>query len=133
MSSEPTLTDARSWMVDHLRDLVPATWDVRPGLALISTISKPTVLVEYRKVEPFDAPIGNVRVTYDVWVMDPHEGIENAETAVDAQMVDLMAALDANSKITWSTATKARVGDTPYLSWKFNVSAIASKPQPQED
>jgi len=121
------LIDTRAWMVDRLTELVPDTWDVRPGLSPIGTITKPTLLIEYKTIDPFDAPMGNVRVAFEVYIVDHHEDQSKAEDAVDGYVVALMVALDQHPSISWSTASKTGIADTPYLGWKFTVSAIASK------
>lgn len=127
MSSETAALDTvRSYVVDELKPLLPERWDWKPGITTPGEISKPTVYLEYSRIEPLpEAPIGNVRCVFELTVTTPLKSMTKGEDEVDAEVVGMILVLDAHDRITWTGAEKKVIDDTN-LAWTVTVSVLAS-------
>lgn len=125
MSSEP-LDKIRAYVIGEAVAALPATWDVKSGLAPITTISKRTVFVDYKELEPLpEAPIGQALCVMTLAFVSPHEDLAKAEDDADSCVVDLVLAFDAHERIVWRRAAKRAINET-YLGWLVEVGVIAA-------
>jgi hypothetical protein len=136
-SETPHLDKARAYVIDQVTPLVPDDWDIKPGIATPTTISKTTVFVEYTEIEPLpEAPIGSARCVLELTVTSPLTDLAKGENDVDADVLELVLALDRHKKIAWRRATKRAIVEA-YLGWTIAVTLIAETtptppPEPEE-
>ena len=129
--SDPTLKGVRPHVVDYLRSVAPATWDVKPGIVTPGALAKTTIFVEYARLTPLPAaPLGRVRAEFTVAIVDHRTDLSKAEDSIDEDVVDLITVLDKHPTILWTLAEKANVND--YLGWKIDLS-IPADPSPEPD
>jgi len=122
MSSNPKLDAIRGYLHNEIKPLLPSGWDIKLGLATPSTISRPTVYLEYARIAPLkEAPIGHAMCEIELTIVSPLTDLGKAEGAIDTAVVDLILALDGHSKITWSEAVKKTIAEAS-LGWTVSVS-----------
>lgn len=139
MSPNPpkSLDKVRANVLAEIVPLCPETWDFQPGLAPLTKPSKTTVYTEYTEINPLPKrAIGNVEVSFDLTVVPVFEDVDKAEEEVDADVVDLIVALDGHEWIVWVKAVKKSLAGK-YLGWTISITAIAgtskTEPDPEPD
>jgi hypothetical protein len=111
----------------------PAGWVFIPDQRIPGTISATTVILKHSRIEPLpEAPIGTLRNTVTLTVVDPHENQSTAENELDDAVLTLITSLDSHSWINWSLAEKVAVRD-PYIGWDVTLTVITQKPTPTEE
>lgn len=123
MSAEQSV---RAYVVEQL-DL-PETWSVIPEQRFPETISRTTVVLQHTRIERLpEAPLGHLRHTITLSVLDPRTDIAAAEDALDDAITTLLSAIDAHSTISWLDAEKV-VHREAYPAWNLSLTVITSKP-----
>lgn len=121
------LDTVRGAVVAELETLCPTDWDVKPGQVTPGTTARPTLYVNYHRIEPLsEAPIGQVRVGFELTISTHLTDLSKGEDAVDHQVLELILALDAHPTILWTLAEKILVPATENLAWQITVSTIAT-------
>lgn len=121
----------RAYLVEQL-DL-PTEWSVIPEQRFPETIAKPTVVLQHTRIERLpEAPMGNIRHTVVLSVLDPHTDIAAAEDALDDAVTELLSAIDAHSTIAWTEAEKTTHRET-FPAWNLTLTVITSKPNPETE
>ncbi len=126
MSPDLHADSVRATVRAELKSMLPEGWDIKPGLSMPTTLSQPTMYLEYGRIEPLpEAPIGHVRCTFELTLTASLSDLTKGEDWADDAVIDLVLALDAHPTIAWAPAEKVVVKET-YLAWKIPVSVIAS-------
>lgn len=112
---------------------LPADWAVIPEQRFPETIAKTTVVLQHTRIEKLpEAPIGHLRHTIELSVIDPRQDIAKAEDALDDALVTLIQSLDGHPAINWTGAEKTMHRDT-YVAWNLTLTVITSTPEPDEE
>lgn len=103
-------------------------WVVKPHtVKQLETVARTTVFIEHTGIDPLPAaPIGNVNNECVVTIVSPLLDYAKAEDALDAKVLDLVNALDADERLGWVNARKVEVADT-YLGWAITLTLITAK------
>lgn len=127
MSAEPEATTVRAWLVDQLTPVLPAKWRLIENQRMPETIDRITVVLKHTTIERLpEAPIGQLRHTVILTVVDPHQDAVKAENALDQSVIELVTAIDGLQYVNWTGAAKVAVTDT-YLGWDITLTAITGK------
>jgi hypothetical protein len=111
----------------------PAGWAVIPEQRIPGTLSQTTVILKHSRIEKLDeAPIGHLRNTVTLTVVDPHTDQSLAENELDDAVLALITSLDGHPWINWSLAEKVAVRD-PYIGWDVTLTVVTQKPTPTEE
>lgn len=104
-------------------------WSIQPHTVkqLGTSLSRTTVFIEHTGIDPLPAaPVGSVDNTCVVTIVSPLADWQRAEDALDAKVMDFVAALDASTILEWSTVRKVEIADT-YLGWAITLTTITQK------
>lgn len=104
-------------------------WSIQPHTVkqLGTSLTRTTVFIEHTGIDPQPiAPVGMVDNTCIVTILSALADWQKAEDALDAKVMDLIAALDASTILTWSNARKVEVAET-YLGWAITLTVITQK------
>ncbi len=118
-------TTVRAYLVQELN--LPDEWTVIAEQRFPETVSRTTVIVQHTRIEPLpEAPLGHLRHTLTLSVIDPHTDIAAAEDALDEALVEVIQALDTHASISWTEAEKVVHADR-YVAWNITVTVITNK------
>lgn len=126
------IASVRTALHDRLAPLLPATWNIEPALQQPpSEFLRPLLIFEFTRLAP-DAdgqPLGPgaAAAGIDLILGTPkiREGV--AEDDVDALVLTLVRAIDAQSDIYWSGAEKQRIEASGQWLWRIHTTVITSK------
>lgn len=105
---------------------LPEEWLVIPEQRFPETISKTTVVLQHTRIERLpEAPMGSLRHTITLSVLDPHTDIATAENDLDDALVTLISAIDSHSSISWSSAEKT-MHEARYAGWNLTLNVITN-------
>lgn len=69
-------------------------WNIVTSQRAVDNVDRPTILLKQATIEPLAAaPNGQYAVGYTVTIVDPHQDIELAETALDENVLAVWAVL----------------------------------------
>jgi hypothetical protein len=122
-------TSVRAQVAAMLATLVTdESWAIKPHtVKQVLTLSKPTVYVEHTGITALpEAPIGHLRNTVAVTILDPHTDWDKAEDDLDTAVLELITALDAHDRLAVTEATKTSIADA-YLGWAITLTLITDK------
>lgn len=104
---------AHALLADTLRPLVPADWRIVDVERAVDELDAVTVVIKLDTItRPREAPnSGRYMVGWTVTVMQPHADPDRADPAVYDACLELVAALDGITWLTWTTAQKVLAGD----------------------
>lgn len=118
-------SNAREYLRELLPPLLPEVWRFIPAQRMPETIDRVTVALKLAAFEPAPiAPIGSLMNEAVLAIASPLTDIEKAEDALDDQVRDLCAALDALDRVQWSRAVKV---DDPHLGWDITLNIREDK------
>lgn len=103
-------------------------WSVVPNtVKQVKSLSRTTVFIEHTGIDVNpSAPMGSVDNTCVVTILSPLVDYAKAEDALDAKVMDLVAALDADAQLGWQNARKTEVADT-YLGWAITLTLTTER------
>lgn len=119
----------RDELAERLRGAVPASWEIAPALMAPNVGLVPAVYIEFQELsgeangQPL--PRGCMAASVDLVIVDPRTADELAETAIEDEIVPVLALLDQHDDIGWSTAKKFRLDAGP-LGWRISLIALVN-------
>lgn len=124
----------RNQLQDALRLLVPKRWKIVPTSSTLDAISADAVvMLKQLELTPAPrAPRSEVLVSYVITIIDPHEDIASAETALDDGVLDLFRALQRITFTNPTKATKVTFADQ-YLAYDLTVEVVTTTPKEKTD
>lgn len=124
-----SVTALRAELEARLREALPAQWEIVRSLTSPNVGLVPAVYIEFQELssEADGAPLprGQMAATVDLVLADPRTADAFAETAIEAEIVPLLALLDKHSDIGWSKAVKFRMDSGP-LAWRISTIALVN-------
>lgn len=110
-----------------LKTELPETWRTVPHLSGPTTHVVPVLYMEFTGISNQHAgqtlPTGLAFCDFDLSIVVPSTDDKKGEDAVDAAVVDLIAAVDASESVAWDSAKKQRL-DSGELLWKLTLAVI---------
>lgn len=120
----------RRWITDQVKPLLPRRWELAAYTRKPDDLAAPTVVVTLQKIERLpEAPFGSQLVTYLITIIDPAADWSQADSNLDDEIVDLIAALDSTRNdagvpiLRWTSADRNTWNDL-YLAFDITVTAI---------
>ena len=122
----------RADLAAALKPLLPRRWKIVDTSSNLDRLSIPVVMLKQLELEPAPrAPRSQVLVSYVVTIIDPHEGVENADAALDDGVIDLFRALQSIPFTNPTKATKVTFQDK-YLAYDLTVEVVTAPTPPKE-
>lgn len=124
----------RKQLEDALRILLPKRWKIVATSTTLDAISADAVvMLKQLELAPAPrAPRAETIVSYVVTIIDPHEDLASAETALDDGVVDLFRALQRITFTNPTKATKVTFSDQ-YLAYDLTVEVVTTTPKEKTD
>lgn len=102
-------------------------WLIVPGIDAPDRITKPTIVIEQKQVEPAPGAKGLYEIGMSFHVITPKAGVGSAaEDDIDALVLDALAALDRLGYLSVGVATKRVYNDTN-LSYEIETTILTQK------
>ena len=97
----------RTGVTDALKPLLPEAWQIIPFSKNLDTITRPVVMLQLEEVQRHkDAPNGARLVTYTLTVIEPKTDPGPADDSLEANLIDLLNAIDKSPGLAWSGAKR---------------------------
>jgi len=118
----------RDELTKALRPLLPPRWRIVKTSRNLDQLSSPAVvMLKQLDLSPAPrAPRAEVLVNYVVTIIDPHQDISNAETALDDGVIELFRALQRIPFTNPKKATKVTFQDQ-YLAYDLEVEVVTTQ------
>jgi hypothetical protein len=117
----------RQALIDAIKPHLPRGWRFEPYRTSVDAIDRTTVLTSLTAIARHPAaPQAKLQVDYTVSVFSPIQG-NQADKNLDGDILALIAIIDANPILSWSSAKQVDSGDSQYLGYDIAVTIIANK------
>lgn len=121
------MVNARRYLAEQLTPLLPRGWKLVPYGVSLDHVAEPVVMIQQVSVTPTEqAPLAYHTITLAVVIVSPITLEESAEDAIDANVNELLFALDELESLSWSNATKETYAETN-LSYRVDVDINIQK------
>lgn len=120
----PEEPSARRLLATALEAGLPYGWQVTGYPTTLDNVTRPTVMVWTSRLEPSNQ-IGRdrVMVTLDVWVLTGITAPGQADDALDAQLLAVLAVLHGLEWIDWTSAERGVLEDK-YHGYRLSTTAV---------
>jgi hypothetical protein len=128
-----SIAEIRTAVRDRLAPVLPASWMWIPNADTLTTAARPTVYIEFTGIastvngEPLAR--GEAVPQLNLVVTDPHTDTAKAEDAVDEHLLRVLAKVEYDDDLHWSTGSKRRL-ENGQLAWIIPLVALAYMPDP---
>lgn len=117
----------RDQLVEWLTAALPAGWKLINSERNFDVLVQTAVIIKQDTIAKLpQAPRGAWTVSYTLTIADPHKKFEDAEIALDEDVLELFEILDLMDNVYPSTAKKVVVNDS-YLGYDVTVAVITQR------
>jgi hypothetical protein len=116
----------REWLSGELTALLPESWRIIPNQRTPETLDTVTVILVHQKINPSPEALGCLTNKVTLTVVDPHTDSTRAEDALDEEVLALVTALGAHTRIKFTEARKVSINET-YLGWDVDTEVLSQK------
>ena len=112
---------ARQQVVDAIAPVLPKNWKVVPYLTSFEAIDQTVVMIHATRVTKFQqAPQGTYTVEFEATVLDPSKDSARVWDALDDEVLEAIAAIDAIDSLDWTGAEP--VSFSNFFGWNITFS-----------
>lgn len=121
------MTSPRQYLADTVKPLLPARWKVVPFQVDLDVLQAPTVVISTKSFVPTPtAPRSSLTHTFTVTVLDPATDNKGAEEALEAEVMELVYALEQLDSLVWESAERV-MWNSKYMGWDIQLTLITSR------
>lgn len=129
------LPNIRSAVKETLTGILPATWHIEPTLEAPTKRLVTAVYLEFTGITAHTAngdELGpdELGANFNLVIQSTSTDTAKAEAEIDAAILPVIRALDAQDDLWWSNAEKGRMQDGGLLYWRITGGAIATTTDP---
>lgn len=115
------MTNARTYLAETLRPLLPKGWQIVPYADTVDALSRPVVMLQQKRITPSaSAPLGRHSVEFSVILLTPGTNLDRIEDDLDEQVDLLLYALEDLPTLVWTSAERA-VFDNAH-GWEISIT-----------
>lgn len=126
------MASAREQITEVVAPLLPTAWKLVPYIDSFDQLSQVTVMLHASRIEPHPVTSASAfQLTFEATVADPQKDASRVWDALDDEVMELIAALDAVDSLGFVSAEPLAIGNA--FAWNVTFTVPYSRTDSEEE